>query len=266
MTIVTLLSDFGLSDAYVAQMKGVIFSESPNVQIVDITHGIERHNIAEGSFLLESTVPFFPEGSIHVGVVDPGVGGSRKPVVIECDRGILVGPDNGLLHRAAEKLGFGAAYQIRNPQFHRVEVSSTFHGRDIFAYSAAKLANGKRPTDVGPKLSTIARLELEDPEFHDEKMRCTVLHIDSFGNVVTNIQERTWRALSILKDTKVSIVTGNKRAHIATLVASSYSEIPNGRLGLILASQGFLEIAMKESSAARKLAIRSGDDLELRFS
>lgn len=264
--IVTLLSDFGVSDAYVAQMKGVIFSESPNVQIVDITHGIEKHNIAAGSFLLASTVPFFPKGSIHVGVVDPGVGGNREPVVIECDHGILVGPDNGLLYRAAEKLGFSAAYQIRNAQFHGIDVSSTFHGRDIFAYTAAKLANGKRPSDVGPKLPTIVRLELGDPEFSDKKVRCTVLHIDSFGNVVTNVQERDWKAISILKDTKVSIVTGRKRAHVVVLNARSYSEIPIGRPGLIFGSQGFLEIAMKESSAATKLGIGTGDELEIRFS
>lgn len=265
MTIVTLLSDFGLSDAYVAQMKGVILSESPDVEIVDITHGIEKHNIIEGSFLLESAVPFFPNGSIHVAVVDPGVGGSRRPIVVECERGILVGPDNGLLYRTADKLGYRAAYEIRNAGFHRPETSFTFHGRDIFAPTAAQIVNGKRPSDAGPKLSTMVRLELEGPEFLGKKARCRVLYVDSFGNIVTNIQEHDWRALPIRGDSRVSIVTSKKRVPVIPL-AKSYSEIPAGHVALIVGSQGFLEIAMKESSAAKKFGIKSGEDLELLFS
>lgn len=265
MTIVTLLSDFGLSDAYVAQMKGSILSESPNVQIVDITHGIEKHNIIEGSFLLETTVPFFPNGSIHVAVVDPGVGGSRRPIVVECERGILVGPDNGLLYRTADKLGYRAAYEIRNAGFRSRETSLTFHGRDIFAPTAAQIVNGKRPGEAGPKLSTLVRLELDGPEFSKKKTRCRVLYIDSFGNIVTNIAERDWKALAIREDSRVSIVTSKKRVPVKPL-AKSYSEIPAGHVGLIVGSQGFLEIAMKESSAAKKLGIRTQDDLELLFS
>ena len=141
MSLITLLSDFGLTDPYVAEMKGVILTANPDQKIVDVSHGIERHNIAMGSFVLETALPYFPNGSIHVTVVDPGVGTERFPLVVLCERGILVGPDNGLLVRAAERLGFNAAYQIDSHRFEGEKVSSTFHGRDVFAKTAANLAN-----------------------------------------------------------------------------------------------------------------------------
>ena len=149
LVVITLLSDFGLSDPYVAQMKGVICSTASGAEIIDISHGVEKHNIGVGSYLLETTAPFFPDGSIHVAVVDPGVGGSRLPIAVVCERGVLVGPDNGLLARTAHKLGFQAAYRIQNSQFSRDRVSSTFHGRDVFVYTAAKIAQGREPSEIG---------------------------------------------------------------------------------------------------------------------
>src|SRR3989454_2749693 len=140
MALITLLSDFGLIDPYVAEMKVVILSANANQKIVDVSHGIERHNIAMGSFVLETALPYFPQGSIHVAVVDPGVGTERLPLVMLCERGVLVGPDNGLLIRAAERLGLKAAYQIDSQCFKREKVSATFHGTDIFARTAAKSA------------------------------------------------------------------------------------------------------------------------------
>src|SRR5438132_11662479 len=144
MKTVSLLSDFGLKDGYVAQMKGVILDKCPNAVVVDISHGIERHNIPMGSFILETTVPYFPNGTIHVAVVDPGVGSARKAVAIECEKGILVGPDNGLMVRASEKLGLKSIHQIGEQEFQRKPLSTTFHGRDIFAYVAGLIASGRR--------------------------------------------------------------------------------------------------------------------------
>src|SRR6266699_2752104 len=154
MVTITLLSDFGLTDPYVAEMKGVILSTNPDLRIVDVSHGIER-----------------------------------LPLVVLCKLGVLVGPDNGLLIRAAERLGFKAAYQIDSPRFKGKKVSATFHGRDVFARMAAELADGLRPDAVGALVKELVRLDIPSVSVSDEGMTCTGLHVDSFGNVILNLGE-----------------------------------------------------------------------------
>ena len=265
MAVVTLLSDFGLTDPYVAEMKGVIRSIAPNVEIIDISHGIEKYSIAAGSYVLETSVPFFPDGSIHVAVVDPGVGGLRKPVLVACDKGVLVGPDNGILVRAAEKLRFQNVYQIRNPQFMRTNVSSTFHGRDIFAYTGAKIAIGMNPSLAGPRIERMVRLEIPDPELSKNHIMCSVLYLDSFGNVVTNIPGSNMDRFGFRERVRVRI-RSKDGSEFEGLTTNSYSEIPDGRFGLLLGSQGYLEISLKEASAAANMHVRTLDPLELRLS
>src|SRR2546427_2025833 len=193
MRVVTLLSDFGLGDGYVAQMKGTILDLCPNAVITDISHDVERHNIPMGSFLLETTVPYFPKGTIHVAVVDPGVGSARKAIVIECNAGLLIGPDNGLMARASEKLGLKSIHEIREKEFQRTPVSSTFHGRDVFAYVAGLIASGRRAEEVGPRLSKLEKLNLSPPVLSGKKLVCQVLHVDVFGNVITDVGEEMVR-------------------------------------------------------------------------
>lgn len=248
-----------------AEMKGVVYSIASTVKIIDISHGIEKHNIAAGSFVLETAVPFFPDGSIHVAVVDPGVGGSRKPILVACDKGVLVGPDNGLLVRAAEKLGFQNAYQIQNAQFMRANVSSTFHGRDIFASAGAMIAIGTNPSLAGAKIQRMVRLRIPDPEFSKDHIMCRVLYVDSFGNVVTNISGSNVDRLRFRQSARVRIMSKDG-GQFEGLRMNSYSEIPDDRFGLLLGSQGYLEIALKEASAAAKLHVRPLDTLELRLS
>src|SRR2546422_4776106 len=150
MQLVSLLTDYGLKDPYVAEMKLVLIKNCPDAVLVDITHQVERHNIVEGAFLLEMAVPFFPGRTVHLAGVDPGVGSARLPVVVECRRGhVLVGPDNGLLVRAAETLGYKQAYRMENPRFLGRKVSPTFHGRDIFAVAAGKVGFGRPPLRGG---------------------------------------------------------------------------------------------------------------------
>ncbi|TMI16913.1 SAM-dependent chlorinase/fluorinase, partial [Candidatus Bathyarchaeota archaeon] len=187
MRVVTLLSDFGLRDGYVAQMKGTILDLCPSAVITDVSHDVERHNISMGSFILETTAPFFPKDTIHVAVVDPGVGSDRRAIVIECEKASFVGPDNGLMARASEKLGLKAIYEIREEAFQRKLVSSTFHGRDIFAYTAGLLASGRRPKEVGPRVSRLETLDLSPPTLLGKRLDCHVLHVDVFGNVVTDV-------------------------------------------------------------------------------
>lgn len=262
MAIITLLTDFGLSDNYVAQMKGVILRNSPECEIVDVTHNVPRHNIVEAAFLLETAVPYFPDDVIHLAVVDPGVGGHRLPIVVKCRAGTLVGPDNGLLYRAASKLGFRSAYEIRARRFFAKTVSDTFHGRDIFARTAALLANGTSHRQVGPRLSKIVRLDVPEPKVSGSALTGVVLHVDSFGNVITNIPNR-FLSSHISKGRTVRIVSG-RRGWMAKHV-ETYSDVRRGKLALLKGSQGYMEIAVREKSAGEMLGVQVPDDLRVSF-
>jgi S-adenosylmethionine hydrolase len=264
MALITLLSDFGLTDSYVAEMKGVILSANPDQKIVDVSHGIERHNIAMGSFVLETALPYFPHGSIHVAVVDPGVGTERLPLVVLCERGILVGPDNGLLVRAAERLGLKAAYQIDSHRFDGEKVSSTFHGRDVFARAAAKLANGLNPNSVGAEVKQLVKLDLPIVSISHGRANCTALYIDSFGNVILNLADEDITRLGVHVGDHVTI--GTKQGQFSGLYCRIYSDISHAQVGIILGSQGYLEIAMRESSAATRLGLKPLDQIEVRLS
>jgi S-adenosyl-L-methionine hydrolase (adenosine-forming) len=264
MATITLLSDFGLTDPYVAEMKGVILSANPHLKIVDVSHGVERHNIAMGSFILETALPYFPEDSIHAAIVDPGVGSKRVSLVVQCSRGILVGPDNGLLVRAAEKLGFKAAYQIDSQRFRTEKVSSTFQGRDVFARTVGELANGLKPNAVGGEVKQLVKLDIPKVSISSDIADCTVLYIDSFGNVILNLAEESITRLDPHGTGHVSIET--KQGRFATLVGGTYSDIALEQLGIIPGSQGYLEIAMRERSAAARLAVKPLDQVKIRFS
>jgi S-adenosylmethionine hydrolase len=264
MTLVTLLSDFGLTDPYVAEMKGVILRANPDQKIIDVSHGVERHNVAMGSFILETALPYLPWGSIHVAVVDPGVGTKRLPIVVQCDLGILVGPDNGLLVRASEKLGFKAAYQIDTHGYEGEKISSTFHGRDVFARAAAKLANGLKPNAVGGEVKRLLRLDIPGVLMSHNRANCTVLYVDSFGNVILNLGEEIITRLALHEGDHMTIET--KQGRLSGVAARTYSNIPNGQIGVILGSQGYLEIAMREDSAAARLGVKPLDQIEIRFS
>src|SRR5438445_4506276 len=263
MVTITLLSDFGLTDPYVAEMKGVILSTNPDLRIVDVSHGIERHNIAMGSFILETALPYFPQGSIHVAVVDPGVGTERLPLVVLCKLGVLVGPDNGLLVRAAERLGFKTAYQIDRRRFKGEKVSATFHGRDVFARMAANLADGVRPDTVGAVVKELVRLDIPSVGVSDKGMTCTGLHVASFGNVILNLGEEEFLRLGLHDDPRLEVKTIHGRSSAS--MARTYSEIRRDELGIILGSQGYVELAMRESSAAARLGLKPLDKVEVRF-
>ena len=264
MATITLLSDFGLTDPYVAEMKGVILSANPHLNIVDVSHGVERHNIAMGSFILETALPHFPPGSIHVAVVDPGVGTERLSLVVDCKKGILVGPDNGLLVRASERLGFKGAYQIDSRRFRGETISSTFHGRDIFARTAANLATGSKPNAVGSKVKRLVNLDIPTVRVARGAANCSVLYIDSFGNVILNLTAEDIARLRLHSGDRITIRTPGRRA--PGMVAKTYSDIPHSRLAMIQGSQGYLEIAMREDSAAAKLGLRPLDHVVIGFS
>jgi S-adenosylmethionine hydrolase len=264
MALITLLSDFGLADPYVAEMKGLILSANPDQKIVDVSHGIERHDIYMGSFVLETALPYFPHGSIHVAVVDPGVGTERLPLVVLCERGVLVGPDNGLLVRAAERLGLKTAYQIDSHRCEGEKVSTTFHGRDVFARTAAKLASGLHPKSVGGEVKQLVKLDVPNASISHGRADCTVLYVDSFGNVILNLAEEDIAPLGLREGDHLTIAT--KQGQFSGLVGRTYSDISHAHVGIILGSQGYLEIAMKEGSAAARLGLKPLDQIEMRLS
>src|SRR2546425_7046456 len=263
MRVITLLSDFGLRESYVAQMKGTILDLCPNAVITDISHDVERHNIPMGSFILETSAPYFPEATIHVAVVDPGVGSARKAIVIECKAGLLVGPDNGLMGRASEKLGLKSIYEIREKEFQRTSVSSTFHGRDVFAYAAGLIASGRRPEEVGPRISKLEKLDVSQPKLSGKNLSCQVLHVDVFGNVITNVGEEMFQKIPLKFGEGVEIRSGTRK--LQAQYARSYYEVDKRAMAVLLGSQGFLEIAIREEDARHKLDVKPLDKLELRF-
>jgi S-adenosylmethionine hydrolase len=263
MRVVALLSDFGLRDGYVAQMKGTILKLCPDAIIMDISHDVERHNIPMGSFILETTAPYFPKDTIHVAVVDPGVGSARKAIVIESNTAIFVGPDNGLMARASEQLGLKSIFEIRENELQGSRVSSTFHGRDVFAHTAGLLASGRKPEEVGPKVSQLERLNLTTPKLSGKSLICHVLHVDVFGNVVTNVEEKLVQRIPVRFGETVEIRSWTRK--LQAQYVRSYSEVDMGDMALLLGSQGFLEIAIREGSARDKLEVKPLEHLELQF-
>lgn len=182
--IITLTTDFGTRDGFVGIMKGVILSIAPEVRIVDIGHWVKPQDVLEGQFLLIRAVTYFPKGTIHVAVIDPDVGTARRPIAVERDEMILVGPDNGLF---TPWLDGAAVYHLTNSRYFLDKPSATFHGRDIFAPVAAHLAGGVPPAEMGERIDDPVRLEIPKPKIKKGTIRGEVIHIDYFGNLITNI-------------------------------------------------------------------------------
>jgi S-adenosylmethionine hydrolase len=253
--MITLTTDFGLKDPYVAEMKAVILSICPNAVIVDITHEIAKFNIRMGAYVLASAVPYFPAGSIHVAIVDPGVGTRRRPIVIQTKQSFFVGPDNGLLVLAAEKQGIMHIHELTNPRFMLPKVSHTFHGRDIFAPAAAHLMSGVKPEEFGPEIRKAVQPEFAKVTQRNGVLVGEVLHVDGFGNIITNINEKEV-AQSRLKDA-VSVELPSCKLKLK--LCEAYGETkPHEPLALI-GSHGFLEIAINQGNAAKRFKTKAGD-------
>jgi S-adenosylmethionine hydrolase len=244
--IITLLSDFGLQDPYAGVMKGVIFSHCADCNIVDLTHLIPPHDIWLGAIQLERAVPHFPNGSIHVAVVDPGVGSQREPILIVGQKAIYIGPNNGIFSLALKRDSVRNVYVIQ-PGLHTPNrPSTTFHGRDVFAPIAGKVAKGLDPQEVGPALAEpLVQLELED-------LQQRVLCIDRFGNV----------QLGVHRDRLNGGVSGIKLGERKLPFHLTYSQVAEGELLCLWNSDGYLEVALNAGSAASELALTPGQHIE----
>lgn len=241
--IITLTTDFGLRDPYVGIMKGVILGIAPDVRIVDLTHDIHAHDIQEAAFHLASAYRFFPGGTIHVAVVDPGVGSDRRAVVCSVGGHIFVGPDNGVFELVLTPEAL--VYDITNEELFLLPVSDTFHGRDIFAPVAAHLACGVSLLSVGPAQS--ARPPVRP------SARPRVLHIDRFGNVITSLRRE-----DLLSTFRIHI-----QGHRISRLCRAYSEANPGEVIAIEGSTGYIELALNGASAAEFLKVGRGTRIEL---
>jgi S-adenosylmethionine hydrolase len=260
--IVTLTTDFGLKDPYAAEMKAAILGVCPTAVIVDITHEIAKFNIRMGAYVLASAVPYFPKGSVHVAVVDPGVGTRRRSIVIQTMQGFFVGPDNGLLVLAAEKQGITRIHELANPRFMLPKVSNTFHGRDIFAPAAAHLLNGVKPVEFGPEIREAAKPEFAKVTRRNGVLVGEVLHVDGFGNIITNINEKE----GVQSRVKDAVSVELPSCKLKLKFCKAYGETkPHEPLALI-GSHGFLEISINQGNAAEKFKAKAGDKIRLSLS
>lgn len=257
--LVSLTTDFG-DGAYVGALRGSILQVAPDTRIVDVTHHVPAHDVVQGAIALLAAAPYFPRGTVHVCVVDPGVGTARRPVVVEADGMLFVGPDNGVLMPAAERMGFRRALLLDKPEFWRTRVSPVFHGRDIFGPVAAHLARGVDPSRVGTKVDDPVRLDFGHPKRGaDGALDAKVLTIDSFGNVTTNVPEPDAPPAG----TRVSAEAGSRRATVP--MRKTYGEASVGEDVLLVGSSGFVELAVSRGRADERWGLRAGDGLKLRW-
>ena len=251
--IVTLTTDFGVRDAYVAEMKGVMLgiarAAGQTLQLIDVTHEVERHDITEGALALEAAVPYFPAGSVPLAVVDPGVGTTRRGLAVAADGHLLVGPDNGLVTPFLSDDGW-QAFEVAAPDYRLPIVSRTFHGRDLFAPAAAHLAVGVEPSRLGPPVSDPVRLPWPEVRAVAGAVAGAVLHADRFGNLITSIHARSVTSL----DADVVVRIGGRDVPLV----GTYGDLPVGRPGALVGSGGRLEVAVREGSAAAMLRARRG--------
>jgi S-adenosylmethionine hydrolase len=256
--IVTMLSDFGERDGYVGVMRGVMLGICPSARFVDLTHEIPPQDIVAGALVLAAAVPHFPKRTIHVAVVDPGVGSERRPLLIETEDFVLVGPDNGLLSLAAARSRLRRVVVLDRETYHLPERSRTFHGRDIFAPVAAHCANGVTPSEVGSAADTFQRVSIPRPRRLDDGLEAQVIHIDRFGNLVCNVERAD---LTDFRDSRVSISIG---AVTIAEISPHYASVRDGRPLALWNSWDRLEIAVRNGSAARQIRARVGDRVQLK--
>lgn len=250
--IITLTTDFGTSDGYVGAVKGVILSINPKVRLVDLTNEIPSYDIVVGAHHLGCSFSFYPRGTIHLAVVDPGVGSVRRPLLVVTKNYFLVGPDNGLFTRIVQQEPVASIYELTEGRYFLSDISSTFHGRDIFGPVAAYLSRGVLPSRFGKKIDSLKQLSDFNVEETKEGWRGRLLFFDKFGNAFSNIR-RPALFLPLVVWNKVKIP-----------LYRTYSEIPKGQPGAIFGSSGFLELALREDSFQNRCSVSKGEEILLK--
>ena len=263
MTVVTLLTDFGLQDDFVGTCHGVIARIAPEARVIDVTHGIAPQAVLQGALVLRQTTRYMPVG-VHVAVVDPGVGGDRRALAVRTRDGrTFVGPDNGLLMLAADEAGVEAAHELTDPAYRLPEVSRTFHARDVFSPAAAHLAAGVAIEALGAALdpATLVRLVVPAPELGRTQISAQVLSVDRFGNVATNVRREHVEGLGLATGDRVEIRLVLDR-YYAT-VAGTFADSAPGDLILYEDAYGLVTLAISNGDAARLTGAAAGDELRI---
>ena len=261
--VIAFLTDFGLQDDFVGTCHGVIAGIAPDARVIDVTHGIPPQAVLQGALVLRNTTHYMPVG-VHLAVVDPDVGGNRHAVAVRTRDGrTFVGPDNGLLMLAADEAGVAAAHELVEPRYRLPNVSRTFHARDVFAPAAAHLANGVAIEALGPALEpgSLIRVGVPDPELGQAQISATVLSVDRFGNVATNVSRTHVDALGVVDGDRVEVRLALDRYY--AVVAGTFADAPSGELILYEDSYGLVTLAISRGNAARLTGVSSGDELRI---
>jgi len=256
VAIITLTTDFGSGGHYVAAMKGVIYSINPTATVVDITHHVPPQNVRLGAIVLAEASRWFPEGTIHVAVVDPGVGTDRAIVYAEAGRQHFIAPDNGLLTRVLARSAPARLVRLERPEYWLRAVSSTFHGRDIMAPVAARLSLGLDPGELGSAIEKLALLPWPEPVCAPGRIAGEVVEVDPFGNLITNIEREHLEQFAPLCDAAVHV-----GRHQVEAVVSTYGDRQAGELVALVGSSGLLEVAVVAGNAAERLQLGEGAEV-----
>ncbi|MDP6605577.1 MAG: SAM-dependent chlorinase/fluorinase [Dehalococcoidia bacterium] len=256
--LVTLTSDFGMRDPYAAAMKGVMLDVCPDLRLVDLSHEIAAQDVLEGALFLAAALPYFPAGTVHLAVVDPGVGGDRRPVAVRAGGQVIVCPDNGLLTLFTRHHTVEEAREITNPAFMRTDLSATFHGRDLFAPAAARLACGASLAQAGPAIDGLVTLDVPEATRDGSAVRGEVLRIDRFGNAISNISRA-------LLDGRTAVEVRARDVALPGL-HRTYADVARGEPLALFESNGYLAIAVSEGDASAAFDIARGSTVEVTLS
>lgn len=262
-SIITLLTDFGTRDGYVGMMKGVILSINPKVRLVDLCHEIPPHDITSGAYVLFSSYRYFPPGTVHIAVIDPGVGSERKIVGMKAGGWTFLAPDNGILSLVAEREKIEVLIHVDNPKYFLTPVSDTFHGRDCFASASAYLSSGLELKKLGSPITRLKKAKLPKSSVSSEGVVSgKIIYVDRFGNLVTDIsREKFEKFQKKLPRDLVEIRVGGRRIH---RISHSYAEVKPSHLLAVFGSSDFLEISVNQGNAQKTLKMGKGGTIELK--
>jgi S-adenosylmethionine hydrolase len=263
VNVITFLTDFGLQDDFVGTCHGVMARIAPDARVIDVTHGIPPHAILQGALVLRSTTRYMPVG-VHLAVVDPGVGSHRRPLAVRtADGRTFVGPDNGLLILVADELGIEAAHELVDERYRLPDVSRTFHARDIFSPAAAHLAAGVAIGELGPAIdpSDLVRVAVPDPRVGKSQISATVVGVDRFGNVATNMRTDHVASLGLVRGDRVEVRLTFERYY--AVLADTFADAAPGELILYEDSYGLVTLAISNGNAARLTGVGVGDELRI---
>lgn len=258
MSVISLLTDFGLDDNYVGVMKAVILNIDPKAKILDLAHNVERHNITEAAFLLKGSFKYFPKKTLFLVIVDPGVGSRRKAIIVKTEDYVFIGPDNGVLSLALNQVKIEKIIEITNKRYFLKPVSDTFHGRDIFSPVAGFLSGGIPIEEFGRKIEKLKSLNLPKVDIKDGLLRGEIIYVDHFGNLVTNIERDSF--YDFINNRKFRI---HFKKEVFERINKSYTQTDIGKPLVIWGSFGNLEISVNRTSAKDYFRVKKGEPVKI---